>query len=390
MRIVNSIPILVLIAKQTLGDDINRGVPHSRRLQSDVKTFLCDGSLRIGIDKVNDDYCDCTDGTDEPGTSACSHLFSRFFCVNENHKEMFIQTSRVDDGHCDCCDGSDESSGLCENTCRRDAEAYRIAHLEELKRFEEGAEKKMDLLERAKSKRIEIEKRIEEITETLNSLNAEIEDLQKEELRVEKEHTDTKQKRNEETEARILRGLGLTDFSHEDLLNIIFELSQVSEQYIDIIREQAMGAKKNEAEEEEEKEEVEEKNSEEVELNVQIARALQENNVDSAARILSVNKMSEKEIRSLVFRLAALNDGWAEQIKRTSVEEKMDETGNNDGESSWFGRIFVSNEESDEDEKDENERSLSKSIETMLNTMNDSYQPKSVIVRIIIVDVRDF
>lgn len=29
--------------------------------------FVCDGGSRHAISIVNDDYCDCTDGTDEPG-----------------------------------------------------------------------------------------------------------------------------------------------------------------------------------------------------------------------------------------------------------------------------------------------------------------------------------
>ena len=38
----------------------------------DAKTFTCkDGSLVLPIQRVNDDYCDCPDGSDEPGT--CGH-----------------------------------------------------------------------------------------------------------------------------------------------------------------------------------------------------------------------------------------------------------------------------------------------------------------------------
>jgi len=34
-----------------------------------AKDFTClDGSLTVPFSSVNDDYCDCADGTDEPGT----------------------------------------------------------------------------------------------------------------------------------------------------------------------------------------------------------------------------------------------------------------------------------------------------------------------------------
>lgn len=50
-----------------------------------VEQFKCkDGSQRIPLSKVNDDYCDCLDGSDEPGTSACSN--GKFFCQNKGHK----------------------------------------------------------------------------------------------------------------------------------------------------------------------------------------------------------------------------------------------------------------------------------------------------------------
>ena len=89
-------------------------------LRSEAAEFACaDGRETISATLVNDDYCDCSDGSDEPGTSACSHVGGVvFFCRDEGHVSSAIPTSRVGDGLCDCCDGSDEASGVCANTCQ--------------------------------------------------------------------------------------------------------------------------------------------------------------------------------------------------------------------------------------------------------------------------------
>lgn len=92
--------------------------------------FACrDGSSMVWLTQVNDDYCDCMDGSDEVGTAACSMTTShssgstspttggaqRFTCTNAQHET--IPLSQVDDGVCDCCDGSDErDSGV---TCKK-------------------------------------------------------------------------------------------------------------------------------------------------------------------------------------------------------------------------------------------------------------------------------
>ncbi|KAF7822941.1 glucosidase 2 subunit beta [Senna tora] len=76
-----------------------------------------DGSKSFSRDRLNDNFCDCTDGTDEPGTSACPA--GKFYCQNLGSKPQFIFSSRVNDLFCDCCDGSDEYDGSihCPNTC---------------------------------------------------------------------------------------------------------------------------------------------------------------------------------------------------------------------------------------------------------------------------------
>ncbi|XP_066583587.1 glucosidase 2 subunit beta [Prorops nasuta] len=103
------------------GSQIDRlyGVPASKNsLYPPDRDFEClDGSLRIPFTRVNDDYCDCADGSDEPGTSACSN--GSFYCKNSGHKSANIPSAWVNDRICDCCDGSDEylSDTECKDNC---------------------------------------------------------------------------------------------------------------------------------------------------------------------------------------------------------------------------------------------------------------------------------
>ena len=85
-----------------------RGVPRSlfSVYEGKDKKFTClDKKGTINLSQINDDFCDCADGSDEPGTSACSN--GRFYCINKGYRGKYLPSMYVNDGVCDCCDGSD-------------------------------------------------------------------------------------------------------------------------------------------------------------------------------------------------------------------------------------------------------------------------------------------
>uniref|UniRef100_A0A8C7TR12 Glucosidase 2 subunit beta n=1 Tax=Oncorhynchus mykiss TaxID=8022 RepID=A0A8C7TR12_ONCMY len=110
------IPLNLLLCTQPLPVPT---IPTERQFYEENKPFTClDGSSTIPFDRVNDDYCDCRDGSDEPGTAACPN--GSFHCTNAGFRPTFIPSSRINDGICDCCDTTDEynSGATCQNTCR--------------------------------------------------------------------------------------------------------------------------------------------------------------------------------------------------------------------------------------------------------------------------------
>ena len=98
------------VVKHFLGVDPLFQHKYSRD-DDDEKKFACnDGKTIIDFTKVNDNFCDCReDGSDEPGTNACSHAINShgFYCQNLGSTAKLIKSSFVNDNVCDCCDGSD-------------------------------------------------------------------------------------------------------------------------------------------------------------------------------------------------------------------------------------------------------------------------------------------
>lgn len=142
---------------------------------ADRFTCLSNPSISIDISKVNDDFCDCPDGSDEPGTSACTYLsdlsppqplqsttgssphntslaLPGYYCKNKGHIPNYVPFTYVNDGVCDhelCCDGSDEWEGVggikCADKCAEIGKEWR--RLDEIRvKAQVKASKKRDEL----------------------------------------------------------------------------------------------------------------------------------------------------------------------------------------------------------------------------------------------------
>lgn len=171
-------------------------------------SFTCIGnpSVTIPASRVNDNSCDCPDGSDEPGTSACAYLdplsppqpmpaslhgstnasnaLPGFWCANEGHIGAYVPFMYVNDGVCDydlCCDGTEEYRGVggvkCENRCSQIGKEWRRVEKERKDNLEKANKRRRTMAKESKELRRRVEAKIAGLEEEVKGLEAKRDEL---------------------------------------------------------------------------------------------------------------------------------------------------------------------------------------------------------------------
>ncbi|OAA65492.1 Mannose-6-phosphate receptor, binding protein [Niveomyces insectorum RCEF 264] len=172
-------------------------------------TCINNPSIVLEARQVNDNTCDCPDGSDEPGTSACSYIdplsppqplpgspsgttnttaaLPGFWCANVGHIGAYVPFSYVNDGVCDydlCCDGSEEYSRVggvkCENRCVAIGKEHRRVEEERKKAHTRAAKRRRALLEEGQRLRTVVQERIQKARGEIRELEQKRDRLQQE------------------------------------------------------------------------------------------------------------------------------------------------------------------------------------------------------------------
>eukprot|EP00933_Yihiella_yeosuensis_P022643 TRINITY_DN17801_c0_g1_i1.p1 TRINITY_DN17801_c0_g1~~TRINITY_DN17801_c0_g1_i1.p1 ORF type:complete len:453 (-),score=139.72 TRINITY_DN17801_c0_g1_i1:83-1441(-) len=180
---------LLLLLPESFVDATIRGVaPEDQQKypQGPGSSFGClKEKKEVPFESVNDNYCDCSDGSDEPGTGACSgQEETLFYCPNAGGTPQLVYASRVGDGICDCCDGSDEADLLerrpnaakaCPNTCVEDGEREKQEREKKLADLREGVKSKEETIEKARKEISDAEAELKVLEEEIPKLEKVVE-----------------------------------------------------------------------------------------------------------------------------------------------------------------------------------------------------------------------
>ncbi|PMD23086.1 protein kinase-like protein C substrate [Hyaloscypha hepaticicola] len=209
MRGIEALVLLSTLSSSVLAAESSRprGVgPEFAKFYKAADSFTCisNPSIKLDFSRVNDDYCDCPDGSDEPGTAACTYLSALsppqpvvgapnttlalpgFYCKNKGHIPNYISHTYVNDGVCDydvCCDGSDEWAGVggvkCEDKCKEIGKEWRRLDEIRQKSARSALKKKTELVNEAQALRAGVELRISSLQVEIKEQEKKVEDLKK-------------------------------------------------------------------------------------------------------------------------------------------------------------------------------------------------------------------
>ncbi|KAI3381863.1 hypothetical protein SNEBB_005342 [Seison nebaliae] len=211
-----------------------------------LKKFTClDGNKEISFDQINDNYCDCEDGSDEVGTSACSN--GQFFCKNLLYRPSTIPSSRVNDGICDCCDGSDEmiqgktENNNCENVCAQFGQVLWEEQKIHLDKLVKGVQERNRLVKEVLIAKDKALGELSGLEGELTKVKSELEKLEADKLEKSKVVDEIKDKRSDEAKEKQARELfGVLDKNQNEIIELeeeIFEQhSELNEKKESIIQ----------------------------------------------------------------------------------------------------------------------------------------------------------
>ncbi|RMX68426.1 hypothetical protein DD238_004672 [Peronospora effusa] len=236
---------LTLLAISVTASDWHGVSPELQQKLRIASSFTCDnGQQRLDLLQLNDNYCDCEDGSDEPGTSACSHTAAVFHCVNAGYFSADIPTSRVNDGVCDCCDASDEyaSGASCASNCYEVMQSFKADKSDLIEQVEHGLKDRVALVTKAQKLWDEEEEKKQQLETSTTSLRMIVEQVEVRKQQEERLEQEEKERLVAARKHEIVTQLGLLDLTKEQLASIIVEIGRggmsAKQELLSIIRKE--------------------------------------------------------------------------------------------------------------------------------------------------------